>query len=227
MERTGEGGTYDIECSSWTAKYDSRANQIERTFFDHDGAVLRKVIRKYDTRSNPIEESYFEPHNGGQKRTSTSLKEGHRFQEIAFLDPNNQPTTDQYGRVKWTQAFDQRGNRTDVAYFDANGKPAVYNGHIKSTARYDEWDNLIDATYLIPKGEMELLSKTFGFGPDRPCRVSFEASASLAGDIMSEYECFSYSINWPRMRIRVITLLWMWIRLRWTLMGSRVKNPWK
>ncbi len=187
LERFG-GSTYDIEHSSWTAQYDPRANQIERTFFDGTGAVLLKVVRHYDSGGNLTEELFLEPCNGGQKRTSTSFKEGHRVQEISLLDPDNQPTTDQYGRVEWTQEFDQRGNRTEFAYFDADGNPAVYKGHIKSTARYDEWDNLIDATYHIPRGELELLYKTFKFGPGRPCRASFEASASPAGDVKSEYE---------------------------------------
>ena len=69
---------------------------------------------------------------------------------------------DNDGVAKWTNKYDERGNRTEQAYFDEEGKPCKINdGYAKFTSKYDERGYLIEMAVYNEEDKLCLCNYNF------------------------------------------------------------------
>lgn len=116
-------------------EYDNRGNIVKRSYFGVDGlpchesngVCVNKV--KFDNKGNVIESSFYDA-KGMLCMTTT---EGGAF---------------------FRAKYDDRGNRTEVAYFGTDKAPCLSNfGFSKSISRFDNYDNIIEEAYFATNGK--------------------------------------------------------------------------
>src|SRR5439155_22627650 len=67
--------------------------------------------------------------------------------EMAYFGQDGKPCLHKEGYHRFTDRYDERGNRIEQAYFGLDGKPCLHKeGYHRLTARYDEGGRLADRT---------------------------------------------------------------------------------
>lgn len=123
IEKTtlSETGWKDPE-GSWVASevtYDNKGNKTEETTYKADGSLMKRSVFDYDTAGNQVAVTVY---NGDgsiylkRVRKSLPVSEGRKIEETIWASG----TTLQ---AKAIYTFDDKDRGTELADFDANGKP--------------------------------------------------------------------------------------------------------
>ena len=144
----------------WTAKFDERGNQIEQAYFDKDGKPVRhedgyaRLAKKYDERGNLIEIVSLDEAGRPVRDNTGYIGVTKRYDERGKLVEETRWGFDPAaGYARNNIRYDERGNWTEWAYFDEQGRPARYkDGYVRVTARYDERGNQIEQAYFDEQG---------------------------------------------------------------------------
>ncbi len=152
--------------AGYTARFDERGNRTSTAYLNADGKPTRckdgyaRFESKYDARGDFIEVAYFD--EAGKpilKRGGFARQEIHRdargnVREFAHYGRRGEPV---YvgGAFRTTAEYDERGNRTEEAYWDEFGKPtALQRGYIRVRMKYDPRDNLVEIKYYDEEGHL-------------------------------------------------------------------------
>lgn len=116
--------------------YDERRLITSRDYFGTDGkpTIMRtgyaRATTRYDAHGNEIEFSYYAPDGkpamipGGYARVSLSHDDRGNLIGQAYFDGNSRPVLTPSG-ASWKAAYDDRGNRIEMASFDVDGNRFV------------------------------------------------------------------------------------------------------
>ena len=115
----------------------------------HSEQGYDREIRYFDIQGTPR----LDENGGFGERREIDLKTG-LLVSVTDLGPDGkEPMLRKEGYASARFTYDPRGNITEVAYFDAQGRPTRYkNGYAKATHKHDEWGNITEEAYFDEQG---------------------------------------------------------------------------
>lgn len=153
-------------------EYDTRGNEIKRSFYDAAGTKLilsnGKIAgwsSKYDENGNEIERAFFDA-NGNNVPCSSR----YAIWKSTYDNKGNELTTRYYnigsiltlctnGNAGKNYKYDERGNTIEEVSIGADGKYLV--GHLVLRRKYDKYDNVIEETLFDYKNSPALNSSGY------------------------------------------------------------------
>jgi len=126
----GFDNNYSISDSSliynYMFLYDNQFNQIERTVYDSNNRILRKLINKFDDKGNIIESNDY---NSDGILFSKSNFERDKNGNYIEINEDNSTFSNNILSFKYIHKFDSKGNIIE--------KTVKYYGHPKITTKYN------------------------------------------------------------------------------------------
>jgi len=154
---------YDVNgVYSFKYEYDPRGNEIKRSFYSADGKTLTLSDEniagwesKYDDNGNETERKFFDTN-----RRPTSGNLGYAswiaiynvfgfMDEKKFLDNNGQAIyVKSFGYAGIRYKYDNRGNITEIAYYDKDERPALGpKGFFRAVSEFNNRNQKIEERY--------------------------------------------------------------------------------
>jgi hypothetical protein len=159
--------------SYWEAQYDRYRRLQEQRYYDANDRLFRFVKKVFDPTGNEVESSLGQLKDEIRRVMRTVLMPTGRDVGVSLRNAVGERVADEFGRSRWMERFDKRGNRLEINYRGILEEAIPYKGHIHSLAKYDDTSWLTEVVYLIPLGEDEILQKTFRFGATQSRHLRF------------------------------------------------------
>lgn len=122
--------------AGWKASYDERGKQTEKIYFDTEERITAhsdgnsKLVKKYDPKGNEIATSYLDA-----------------YDHLVVVK--------RLGYAKVEREFDERGNKTKVTFFGADGNPIATSEYNAGwTAEFDARGNQTAKSYFDVTGKL-------------------------------------------------------------------------
>jgi hypothetical protein len=169
--------------AGWAREYNDQNQLIKEIYFgtdnrpgeNNDGNIV--IIQDRDTRGNVIKMAFYQADEKTLKLNNSGIAgwkseyDNGKETKHEFFDEKEQPTAGNFNYAKWEAAYDDMGNRTEISYFDKNGRLIFGNreaydargnlverfrfgqdkklaqGYLIQRRNYDERDNCIEIAY--------------------------------------------------------------------------------
>ena len=143
-----------------SADYDRHGNVSELTYIGLDDRPTlhkdgyAKFRLSYDNRGNVIRVEYFDTdnkptlHKNGYAAIARQY-DGWKMTEETSIGLDGKPTLNKDGYATGRMKYDDRGNQTEMAYFDVKGERAVHkDGNWKVMSQYDDRGNTTEMVFF-------------------------------------------------------------------------------